>query len=365
MMKKLKLKEWIPTEVHDWEGKENDVLVLNYTMKCALACDFCCYGCNPNRKEKMPFELAERLIREAAELDTFSSVGFTGGEPLLFPEEICALADVLDEVNLPFTIATAAHWAVDDAYSKELLGYLKNKGLIRLNISHDPSHMKFVDKAIVMNAVRAASELGIATYVVGTFNSIHESLESFLPEAIDLPKVSLLTKYVAKVGMAKKWDITQELYGLSLDTEDLCCYRRVNHDIVIWHDGSVYPCCSTFNRATPGIKVGNAHDLSLREIWEKIEGSLLFRIMKRQGFGELYSILHSRAPHLYTQLPQAQDVVGPCSLCNAIFKDKAMCSEVLQVISEYEKEKVSHALEIVVELLGINKATSVVEEIIT
>lgn len=364
-MNKLNLKEWIPTEVHDWEGKEYDVLVLNYTMKCALACDFCCYGCNPNRKEKMPFELAERLIREAGKLQNFSSVGFTGGEPLLFPEEICTLADILHEVNLPFTIATAAHWAEDYAYCKELLGYLKSKGLIRLNISHDTSHMVFVGREIVINAIRAASELGIATYVVGTFDNVNDSLETFLPEVIHLPKVSMLTKYVAKVGMAKKWDINQQLYGLSLETEDLCCYRRINHDIVVWHDGSVYPCCSTFNRATPGIKVGNANDMSLKEIWGKVEGSLLFRIMKRQGFGELYSILQARAPQLHAQLPRAQDVVGPCSLCNAIFKDKAMCTEILQVISEYETEKVSHALEIVVDLLGIKKTATVVEEIIT
>jgi len=364
-MKKINLKEWIPTEVHDWEGKENDVLVLNYTMKCALACDFCCYGCNPNRKEKMPFDLAERLIREAGKLKNFSSVGFTGGEPLLFPEEICALADILHEVNLPFTIATAAHWAKDYVYCKELLGYLKSKGLIRLNISHDHSHMVFVQREIVINAIRAASELNIATYVVGTFNNTNDSLETFLPEVMHLPKVAMLTKYVAKVGMAKKWEINQKLYGLSLETEDLCCCRRVNHDIVIWHDGSAYPCCSTFNRATPGIKVGNANEMSLKEIWEKVEGSLLFRIMKRQGFGELYSILQKRAPELHSRLPLAQDVVGPCSLCNAIFKDKAMCTEVLQVISEYETEKVSHALEIVVDLLGIQKTTAVVEKIVT
>lgn len=359
------LKEWTPIEVHDWEGKEADILVLNYTMKCALACDFCCYGCNPNRKEKMPFELAERLIREAAQLSTFSSVGFTGGEPLLYAEEICDLSDILAEVKLPFTIATAAHWATDKQYAKNLLEYLKHRGLIRLNISHDPSHMKFVEKSTVMNAIHAASELGIATYVIGTFDNTSDSLESFLPEALHLPKVSLLTKYVAKVGMAKKWDITQQKYGLTLDTEDLCCYRRINHDIVVWYDGSVYPCCSTFNRATAGIKIGNANEMSLREIWEKIEGSLLFRIMKRQGFGELYAILKERAPHIYQQLPHAQDVVGPCSLCNSIFKDKAISAEILQIISEYEKEKIAHALEIVVDLLGINEATLVVEEIIT
>ncbi len=358
------LKDWTPTETHDWEGKERDVLVLNYTMRCALACDFCCYGCNPSRKEKMPFDLALRLIQEASNLKQFSSVAFTGGEPLLYQDEIIELAKELYAGGLPYTIATACHWAESHTSSKQLLKELKKHGLIRLNISHDPSHEQFVPKSSILNAARAANELGIATYIVGTFLSPNESMQAFLTQAVGYSHVQLHTKYVAKVGMATKWDITQERYRLRLEAEDMCCYRRINHDIVIWFDGTAYPCCSTFNRSTPGISIGNAHATSLMEIWERAEGSLLFRILKRQGFGELYALLKERAPDLYRCLPQANSAVGPCSLCNAIFKNKDLYPKILEVISEYERNKASHALEVVAALLGESKAATVVSDLL-
>src|SRR5260370_32667013 len=99
-------KDWVPTEVHNWEGKETNVLVLNYTMACALACDFCCYGCHSGRTEKMPVELALNLVEQAAQLKIFSSVGFTGGEVMLFFDELLLIGERLAELRLPFTIAT-------------------------------------------------------------------------------------------------------------------------------------------------------------------------------------------------------------------------------------------------------------------
>ncbi|HBC3919989.1 TPA: radical SAM/SPASM domain-containing protein [Vibrio parahaemolyticus] len=354
-------KEWTPTEVHDWEGKERSVLVLNYTMACALACDFCCYGCNPRRKEKMPIALARRLIIEASELNQFSSVAFTGGEPLLFPEEIIDLASTAKERSVPFTIATACHWAENYNYTYTLLKELKDLGLIRLNVSHDPSHEVFVHRDCILNVAKASEELGLATYIVGTFSNPNINMNSYLPEVVAFSHVELITKFVAKVGMAKKWDISQEKYNLDLSVEDLCCYRRIHHDIVVWHDGKVYPCCSTFNRSTRGLEIGNANNISLDKIWDLVEGSLLYRIMKRKGFGELYNLIRERKPELYALLPNPDLSVGPCSLCNSIFRDRYISQEIFKVFSEYESEKVALAVEKVVQLIGENKTTELMK----
>lgn len=355
-------KDWVPTEVHDWEGKESNVLVLNYTMACPLQCDFCCYGCHPQRTERMPLELAVSLVKQAAEMGKFSSVGFTGGEPMLFFDDLLTIGDELQRCRLPFTIATAAHWATTEEQAADTLSDLRNRGLYRLNISHDPSHAAFIPKESIINAVRASSRLGIPAYVVGTFHSTLHSMETYLPEASNLPKVTLVTKYVSAAGRASKKNITQARYGLSLRLEDLSCYRRVHHDIVVWYDGTVYPCCSTYNRDTPGISIGNANKTTLRELWTRLEGSLMFRIMKRQGFLRFYEVIKAYDPRLYSDLPSPDSCVGPCSLCNAIFRDANLTARVRGVFDVYEREKIEGAVTNLIHMIGEKEVGKFIEK---
>lgn len=357
------LKDWVPTEVHDWEGKERDVLVLNYTLTCPLACNFCCYSCHPKRTEKMPIDLAKRLIREAAQLKSFSSVGFTGGEPFVHYQDLLELGDLLKSVNLPFTIATAGHWATSQDESDDKIKALQERGLIRLNVSHDPSHAKFVPSINIIQAAKSGSRYKIPTYIVGTFFSKEETLEKMLPEIDNLDSISFVNKYVAKVGRAKKRKITQSTYGMNLELENLCCYRRINHDIVVFFDGETYPCCSTFNRATKGISLGNANHISLKQLWEKAEGSLSLRIMKRQGFAKLYEIIKSYSINLYMQLPGADETLGPCSLCNKIFGNPELSQKVKSVFARYEADKIDHLLNYMVKNVGEKETFELVKNL--
>jgi hypothetical protein len=350
------------TEIHSWEGKEKDVLVLNYTMACPLSCDFCCYGCHPGRKEKMPIELALSLVEQAADISTFSSVGFTGGEPMLFFDEILTIGKRLNHLRLPFTIVSACHWASSEDEAFKHLETLAAVGLCRFNCSYDPSHACFVPASFVTNAATAASRLGIPTYVVGTFYSAKEKLETYLPELRDVPGITLHNKYAAKVGRAAKRNITQQSYELNLNLDDLCCYRAIHHDIVIFFDGMAYPCCSTFNRATPGIAVGNAFKDSLREIWQRVEGSLMLRTMKRHGFARLYEIIREYDSELYQRLPAVESAVGPCSLCNGIFKEARISTRVHDVFRRYEEETISGVLDLVSERCGPQAVTNLLTQ---
>jgi pyruvate-formate lyase-activating enzyme len=337
---------------HDWAGKERSVLVFNYTMACPLRCDFCCYGCNPDRKEKMSVDLALRLVREAAELNVFSSVGFTGGEALIHYDEVVEIAKELKKHKLEFTIATSAFWGKTKSEAEQILETLKSLGLKRLNVSSDPSHEKFVNKDFVLNAAEAASSLEISTHIIGTFHSAEDTLEGYIPSLIGLPFVRLHTKWVARVGRASANNITQAKYGIDLSLGDLTCYRRFHHDMVVWWDGSVYPCCSTFNRATDGLIFGNVNKESLRDIWYRIDGSVLLKIIKRQGFAELYKIIEQRNPALAEALPKVEDCAGPCSLCNKVLSGK-LGQEVKEELSAYEEDLV---------LASLSKLTNLIEE---
>jgi MoaA/NifB/PqqE/SkfB family radical SAM enzyme len=354
--------DWVPTEVHDWEGKERDCLVLNYTMACALSCDFCCYGCHPKRAEKMPLDLALSLVEQAGKMGNFSCVGLTGGEVMLFIDDIMRIGDECKTQKLPITIATACHWATSHETAYSIIRDLAARGLLRLNLSCDPSHAKFVPKDFVVNAALVASDLGIPTYIIGTFYGKDDQLETFVPQLVDVPFVKLVTKRVAAVGRATKRDITQETYGLKLSLDDLGCYRSVYHDLVVFWDGEAFPCCSTFNRATKGIAIGNAFTDSLRELWTRAEGSLLFRVMKRQGFGRLYEIVKEIDPDLYQSLPSAETAVGPCSLCHKIFKNSDTTERLKRVFETYEKKQVAEFIETLAEKVGKETADEVLAD---
>lgn len=348
------LEDWVPTEVFDWKRQERNTLVLSYTMACPLRCDFCCYACHSGRtSQTMPLDMALRVVEEAAALGSvFSNVGFTGGEPLLYVDEVAAVAERAHSLGLTTTIATAAHWADSDAEADRIVAMLAARGLIRINISHDPSHAEWVPSANVARAAKAASRHGIDTYIIGTFADPGQHLADLLPELVGVPRVEFVEKYIAKVGRAAKQNITQATYGLDLNLEYLACYRRVYHDVVVWYDGKVYPCCSTFNRSTPGICAGNAFSEPLSDIWDRIEGSLMLRMMKRQGFGEVYRTVAQIDPSLAARLPSAADTVGPCSLCHEIFSNKQLTADVKAAFEIYEQHKVSNALAAIEASLG-------------
>lgn len=353
-----------PAFVEKWAGKESNVLILNYTLACALACDFCCYGCHPNRAEKMPVTLAINLVEQAADLGVFSSVGFTGGEPMLFLDELLEIGDVLRKRGLPFTIATAAHWATSPAEARRIIALLAERGLCRLNLSSDQSHEKFVAAENVTHAALAAHEYGIPVIVTGVFYSTEDKLEQRMPLLADREDILLLNKCVNKVGRANKADVTQERFGLQLGLENYRCYRKQYHDVVVFYDGKTYPCCSTFNRATPGIMVGNAMQESLKTLWERIDDSEMLRVMKREGFAHLYEIIEEFDRDLYRELPKAADSVGACHLCNLIFKNPRITPRVRVVFEKYQEQIVDRSIDSLVKLLGGEQAESVMDQLL-
>lgn len=303
-------------DLHEWaDVAERNVLVLNYTMTCPLSCSFCCYGCHPRRTEKMPLDRAKRLISEAAGIEAFSSVGFTGGEVFAYEDDLLELADHLATVGLPFTVATAGHWGRSKRHADDLAKALVRRGLRRANISYDTAHAEFIPAESVVNAALAMADQRIPVYVVGTFADPSQTVASLLPALTEHKGIKLINKRIARVGRAKKSDMPY----MRNDNYSGTCYRRFYHELVVFWDGKAYPCCSTFNRSTKGLCIGNAFDEGLTAVWKKIDNWPLLSLLKRRGFGELYDIARKYKPELLEFLPPLDGYEGPCSLCNAVF----------------------------------------------
>lgn len=346
-------------DLREWSSiLERDVLVLNTTMTCPLSCDFCCYGCHPGRKEKMPLASALSLIDQAAALDSFSSVGFTGGEPVFYRGDFLAMIDRCARHGIPYTVATSGYWGEDADEAVALAARMAATGLRRMNISCDPAHVEFVSADAVARAALACAAHRVPVYIVGTFDTPGQSLRQFVPALDGVANIHLIDKIVAKTGRATKWDVD---YAALTGPKVKTCYRRVHHDIVVFWDGKTYPCCSTFNRATPGLVVGNAFTEPLELIRARIEASMLFRVIKREGFPAFYGIIERIDPVLRAAMPQFEDYPGACSTCNAVLRRPDIASRVTAVFETYRTIEILKSLDRVEELLGEGKAAAFFE----
>jgi hypothetical protein len=315
------------------------VLVLNYTMACPLACDFCCYACGPRRTETMDLGLALDLVSQAADLGVFGACSFTGGDPFVYYDDMLVISARMAEHGLGFNVISACAWATDDAAVDAMLQPLIDNGLTGITASHDPSHERWVPRENVVRVVSGALRLGIRAGVFGTFYDGADVRDLF-PEFAGVADVALESRPVGSgVGRLKHAQPSGGALsgaGVRGDT----CYRRVYHDVTVFWDGEVYPCCSVYNRATPGISYGNVYATPLRQIWQRIEGSLFLRIVKRSGFRDLYALLQRLDPTLAAALPDPASAAGACQLCNRLMSDDELSQRVHEVLAREEQRRV-------------------------
>jgi hypothetical protein len=313
----------------------NNVLVLNYTMSCPLACDFCCYACGPHRTETMDVDLAHSLVDQAADLGVFGSVAITGGEPFLCYDDMLSLSHRLHDRRLPFAVITACAWASDGADVRGLLSPLVDAGLVRLVVSHDPSHERWVSRDQVRHVVDTAVTMGLETEIYGTFYDENASLRSAFPDLAASGSVALFDRTARPdVGRRRNAPLRPSQAPAPDWTAHDTCYRRVYHELTVFWDGEVYPCCSVYNRETPGISFGNVYHEPLSTIWDRIDGSRFLRIIKRRGFAELFALLRREAPDVWSSLPDRPLAMDACHLCHLLMGDVEVARRIRDALDD-------------------------------
>jgi hypothetical protein len=339
-----------------------NILILNYTMKCPLACDYCCYHCSPKRQETMDVELALDLVDQAAELGVFAQCGFTGGEALIFYDDVMRITERMQRRNLPFSMISSCYWAKTPQDARRVLGDLKAHGIDVFTATHDPSHENWVPIQYVRHAIDAALEHGVHVCLCSSFYDDTKRLEQIFPEYAGHPDIDIVNRIVLPdVGRASRRRIVKESYtnvdpmiGMG------ACYKRIYHDVTVFWDGEVYPCCSVYNRDTPALSLGNAYRQSLSELWDRVQGSLLLRTMKRDGFDELFRVLSHLDPELADGLPNPAKAVGACHLCHLTFRDPALAGRIHRAMEIHEREVIRTMLAEIVQSHGAKTAQRII-----
>lgn len=330
-----------------------NILILNYTMTCPLACDYCCYSCGPRRAETMDLDFALSIVNQAAELGVFKEFGFTGGEPLVYQEDILQLTRRMHELEMPFSMISSCFWATDDEAVNLTLKPLVENGMSVFTISHDPSHECWVPRDFATRAGKFILEEGVRLVICGSFYDESNDLRDIFPEFKDCSNVSFVTRVVLPTqGRAERKGVTPSFYPNANLTNNHTCYKRIYHDVTVFWDGEVYPCCSVYNRDTPSLSFGNLYNEPLAQIWDRIESSQFLKIIKLAGFDKLQQELLENYPELELEIPPKSEMIGPCHRCFQYLSNQKVRDSIKELYAQREQDQVKEFLSRIVELAG-------------
>ncbi len=138
---------------------------LLLTYQCTFACAHCFVWGSPFQHGVMSLGDVRRILQQAHELGTVSSVAFEGGEPFLYYATLLHAVQEAAAQGFRVSIVSNAYWAVSD---EDALAALQPfAGLIQsITVSSDRFHYSEEISRQASSAQRAAERLGIASGMI-------------------------------------------------------------------------------------------------------------------------------------------------------------------------------------------------------
>ena len=133
------------------------------TYQCSSKCVHCHVGDGNSRSpQHIAVDFAVHLLREVGQRYALDSVMTFGGEPLLYPEVVCAIHQTAKALNIPKRqVITNGYWTKNAAETKAIAELLAGSGVNDVSLSVDAFHQEHVPLARVKQTVTALSEAGI------------------------------------------------------------------------------------------------------------------------------------------------------------------------------------------------------------
>ncbi|WP_414732740.1 radical SAM protein [Acetobacterium carbinolicum] len=305
-------------------------LGLVYTYKCNASCASCCFECHPNLTEKMELKDALDYIHQAAASSTFDEIGISGGEALLYEDEVLKILDYASGLGLKTSLTTNGFWGNTQENALYKLELLKEKGLTNLVVSTDEFHQSFIDYDYIENILIANEIVGIPLKIYNLV--IRTSSEH--PLATKYKQCDWIKGACVPAGRAKhQIPSGNYIYG---DYGGRCIYAD---KLTIMPDNFVYPCCS------PGIRLksmqlGSVSELSIAQLVQAKENAALLNIIIRRGPKWLKEAGEARGCILQNR---QDEYVSICHLCMEIFEDEVFLQQmepfIKEILAEIDYEK--------------------------
>lgn len=297
-------------------------LILVYTLKCNASCKICCFNCDPHQKAKMKLQEALDYIKQAAGNKAIHEISITGGEALLYKNEVEELIALSHSYHFKTYLTTNAFWANSIENARQVLSELKIIGLSELVISTDEFHASYIPYQNIENLIIANEKVKLPLAfqsVITKKTSTEHPLENKYPE------YTWKKGICQPVGRALQTIPWEEYIYNGYDGK--CVYANT---LTIMPDGSTYPCCSQGLRLEK-LKIGSAQEQTLEALIKakkqheflNVITNIGAKLIKQKGEEKGYYLSRSQ-----------EDYVSICHLCHEIGTDQVYLDKMDHLIKE-------------------------------
>lgn len=260
-----------------------------YSYKCNASCAHCCFSAGPSEIMALNPDILKDCLSSAKSYGC-KIAGFTGGEILLFKNEIFQLLSYAKKLGYENIIATNGFWAKDRNATESIVKELKNRNVTYVIISASKYHNEFVPLKNVFLLIDLLTEYEISTQIEvfkseGSLNSMIQSKLNKLKG----PLVKIVWRSIGPFGRAKS--LLKNSSVDSLAPQWTSCQNAFSP--AIHPDGNVYLCCSAATgQLNPGSQnnllcVGNVNSENLTTILKRHEQSQFANALAFKGFQHL------------------------------------------------------------------------------
>jgi pyruvate-formate lyase-activating enzyme len=264
-------------------GFRPDYLSFAGTYQCNLTCPHCCVPIEwPDR---LDIPVAIRFLEDARR-EGICTLGFTGGEPFVYPEFVLAVTRRAAEVGYKFDkVMTNGVWFADVAELARTLTALRDAGFTgKIGLSVDKFHGIQTGKlAAFCRAARRIFDRDTILSLSYASRSPNHGLDPIRKLAAELAAVvewsAMLRRYLlvaADFTMTLNWNhlaTVERAEGLPGDpwdgewfAEDYC--EGPGQALIVNPKGDVKPCCG-FASDLDQLTIGNIHTDTAKEVIEQ------------------------------------------------------------------------------------------------
>ncbi len=120
------------------------------TMACTGKCKHCSEGDHANCKGHIDTDVAVAAVREVCKHYKIKSLMTFGGEPLLYPEVVCAIHRIAKEMGIPQRdLITNGFFSKDSNRIREVVKNLEESGVDQILLSVDAFHQETIPLELV------------------------------------------------------------------------------------------------------------------------------------------------------------------------------------------------------------------------
>jgi hypothetical protein len=221
-----------------------------------------------------------------------------------------------EEAGFETSVITNAYWAASVSKAKSVLTNLQ--GLTRLGVSTDSFHQAFIPIPKVINAIRAAHELGIYCAVrVSYLDDPDAELAAVQRQLASVAGLYFLEHQpVVAQGRAETEVDRARIYSYSVS--GLSC--RAADVIAVNDSGSVTACCgATANwSGAHALRLGDVRNERLHRILLRADREPAVHVVRLWGPDGLLRLAQREAEHNNKDLPlpEARDICALCKIMN-------------------------------------------------